>query len=215
MVNVPPPAFDDAFRHALADLVAWRRDVRRFRKSAVDRTLVERLVELACLAPSVGNSQPWRFVTVDAPERRQAIIENFRTCNRDALAAYDGERAQLYARLKLEGLETAPVHIAALCDESTAQGHGLGQRTMPETLRYSTVTAVHTLWLAARAHGLGVGWVSILDPAGIGRTLATPPTWSFIAYLCLGWPEENHLDPELQRAGWQNRVDGNGRLIQR
>ena len=214
-MSTGPPAFDDSFRHALADLVAWRRDVRRFRRDAVERSLVERLIEIASLAPSVGNSQPWRFVAVDAVERRHAVIENFRTCNRDALAAYAGERAQLYTQLKLEGLETAPVHIAVLCDESTAQGHGLGQRTMPETLRYSTVTAVHTLWLAARAYGLGVGWVSILDSEALVRTLALPPGWTFVAYLCIGWPEEEHLDPELERAGWQSRVSGNGKLIQR
>jgi len=107
--------------------------------------------------------------------------------------------------LKLEGLSQAPVHLAVCADEATAQGAGLGRQTMPETIRYSVVAAIQTLWLAARAEGLGVGWVSILDPAEIKRTLDLPADWSFIAYLCLGWPEEEHADPELERHGWEQR----------
>jgi 5,6-dimethylbenzimidazole synthase len=102
-------------------------------------------------------------------------------------------------------LREAPVHVAVFCDESTDQGHGLGKRTMPETLRYSTICAVHTFWLAARAQGLGVGWVSILDPKALAEALDAPVGWAFIAYLCVGWPEEEHLTPELERSGWQAR----------
>ena len=89
------------------------------------------------------------------------------------------------------------------CDEATEQGHGLGARTMPEARRYSTVCALHTFWLAARARGLGVGWVSILDPGAIAEALDVPRAWAFIGYLCVGWPREEHLIPELERAGWQ------------
>jgi 5,6-dimethylbenzimidazole synthase len=119
--------------------------------------------------------------------------------------AYMGERAQLYARLKLAGLRDAPIHLAVFCDEATWQGHGLGQRTMPETRRYSTVCALYTFWLAARARGVGVGWVSILDPQTIAETLDVPRSWTLIGYLCVGWPREEHLIPELERAGWQAR----------
>ena len=92
------------------------------------------------------------------------------------------------------------------CDEATEQGFGLGARTMPETRRYSAVCALYTFWLAARAHGLGVGWVSILDPVGLAETLEVPSEWSFVGYLCVGWPQEEHLTPELERAGWQART---------
>ena len=199
------PNFDRTFRDNLAALLAWRRDVRRFRRDPVEPATLERLLELACLAPSVGNAQPWRFVTVDEPARRAAVIENFERCNDAALHSYSGEKAALYARLKLDGLREAPVHLAVFADEDPAAGCGLGRATMPETLRYSAVLAVHTLWLAARAEGIGVGWVSILDPADVAAVLEVPETWALVAYLCIGHPEEEHLDPELERHGWQAR----------
>ena len=123
-----------------------------------------------------------------------------------ALEGYGGERQARYARLKLEGLSQAPVHLVVCADETTAQGHGLGRQTMPETIRYSVVAAIQTLWLAARAEGLGLGWVSILDPDAVRSALDLPPDWTFIAYLCLGWPQEEHDDPELERHGWQERM---------
>ena len=208
-------AFDDAFRAKLAALLAWRRDVRRFRPDSVDPALLDRLLDLACLAPSVGNSQPWRFVAVDDPARRRAVTADFSARNREALDSYRDERARRYAGLKLEGLQTAPVHLAVFCDPATAQGHGLGSRTMPETLRYSAVGAIQTLWLVARAEGLGMGWVSILDSEAVTRALDVPAGWQFIAYLCLGWPEEEHLDPELARHGWQDRTATGRQVLQR
>ncbi len=199
------PSFDASFRQSLAELLAWRRDVRRFLTDPVDPAVIDELLDLACLAPSVGNSQPWRFVSVQSPERRAEIRANFEDCNAKALGGYAGEKAAIYAGLKLSGLAEAPVQLAVFADEETEAGAGLGRQTMPETLRYSAVLAVHTLWLAARAQGLGVGWVSILDPARVSGTLETPAGWSLVAYLCLGFPVEEHVDPELQRLGWQAR----------
>ncbi len=200
------PEFDAAFQTAFADLLAWRRDVRHFRASeAPDEATLAGLFDLAKFAPSVGNCQPTRFVRVDDATRRASIRANFETANRDALSAYGGERAALYARLKLAGLNDAPIHIAVFCDETTAQGHGLGARTMAETRRYSAVCALHTFWLAARARGLGVGWVSILNPETVAEALDVPRAWTFIAYLCVGFPREEHLIPELERSGWQAR----------
>jgi len=200
------PQFDAAFRAEFAELLAWRRDVRRFRPGeAPDEATLSELIELAALAPSVGNCQPTRFVRVDDEGRRMAVVANFEAANGQALAAYDGERAHLYAKLKLAGLREAPIHLAVFCDETTAKGHGLGAGTMPETRRYSAVCALHTFWLAARARGLGVGWVSILDPSLVADCLDVPRSWAFIAYLCVGWPQGEHLTPELERAGWQNR----------
>jgi 5,6-dimethylbenzimidazole synthase len=200
------PAFGPAFRAEFESLLAWRRDVRRFRSGDVPEALISDLVALTAYAPSVGNCQPTRFVSVTQAERRRAVAENFERANREALAAYDGERGRAYAELKLAGLREAPIHLAVFCDEATELGHGLGARTMPETRRYSAVCALHTFWLAARAHGLGVGWVSILDPDALRAALDVPPSWAFIGYFCVGWPEEAHVTPELERSGWQKRV---------
>jgi 5,6-dimethylbenzimidazole synthase len=210
-----PPAFDAAFRARLQELLQWRRDVRRFRREPLPDGAVERLTRLACLAPSVGLSQPWRFVLVDAPERRAAIAQNFAECNASALAAQAPERAARYARLKLAGLDDAPVHLAVFADSETEQGSGLGRLTMPEMIPYSVVAAVHTLWLAARAEGIGMGWVSILDPAAVRQALDVPELWRLIGYFCLGYPEAADDMPELEREGWESRRGADEFVVRR
>jgi 5,6-dimethylbenzimidazole synthase len=169
--------------------------------------MLERLIEVVCLSPSVGLSQPWRFVIVEDETRRCAVIEDFKTCNAQALQSYSGERAAHYARLKLAGLEEAPVHLAVFADKASETGHGLGRATMPETIEYSVVAAICSMWLAARAEGIGLGWVSILDPARVSEILAVPKCWKFIAYLCLGYPESEFDRPELERVNWEHRRD--------
>ena len=209
------PEFDDAFRAQLMQLVAWRRDVRRFRPDPLPPGTLERLIEIACLAPSVGLSQPWRFVTVDDPARRAAVREEFCVCNADALASYAGDRAGRYATLKLEGLREAPQHFAVFCDRATAVGHGLGRRTMPEMAEYSVVAAICTMWLAARAEGIGLGWISILDPARMAGLLDVPPEWRFIGYFCLGYPQQADDRPELERARWERRLKAQSCVLAR
>ncbi|MDE3174714.1 MAG: 5,6-dimethylbenzimidazole synthase [Pseudomonadota bacterium] len=201
-----PPCFDDAFLAGLRELMNWRRDVRRFKREPVPRPLIDEMLGLAQLSPSVGNSQPWRLVEVASEPMRAAVKANFRACNAAALAAQAPSRADDYARLKLEGLDAAPTQFAVFCDRGTQQGHGLGALTMPETLDYSVVSMIAMLWLAARARGLGLGWVSILDPARMVADLGLPASYKFIAYLCLGFPEGEHDTPELERAGWQART---------
>jgi 5,6-dimethylbenzimidazole synthase len=208
-------AFDDAFRARLRDLLVWRRDVRRFRREALPAGTLEALIELACLAPSVGLSQPWRFVIVDDETTRVAIRENFEICNADALNAQSRDRAGRYACLKLAGLEEAPCHLAVFADRSTEQGHGLGRLTMPEMIEYSAVTAVHTIWLAARAQGIGMGWVSILDPRAVAAVLQVPAEWKFIGYFCLGYPQLDDTVPELEQMGWEERRLPSSVIIQR
>lgn len=162
-------------------------------------------MEIACLAPSVGLSQPWRFVHVANPERRKAMRDNFATANADALAGYVDERAKLYASLKLAGLDIAPVQFAVFADRNTPQGLGLGRRTMPEMIDYSAVGAMTTLWLAARAEGFGLGWISILDRSAVATLLDVPQDWIFVGYFCLGYPEAEDSTPELERVGWEQR----------
>jgi uroporphyrin-III C-methyltransferase / precorrin-2 dehydrogenase / sirohydrochlorin ferrochelatase len=191
---------------SLEELVRWRRDVRRFRPDAVPDELIDRLLRLADLAPSVGNSQPWRIINVRRSETRAAIVSNFEAARGRSAGAYAGDQADLYNRLKLAGFDAAPVHLAVFSDRNALQGHGLGRQTMPETLDHSCACMVTVLWLAAREAGLGLGWVSIIDPAEVSKALDVPAHWKLVGYLLLGWPEEEHLDPELERHGWQPRT---------
>ena len=209
------PQFDAAFRDELMRLFRWRRDVRRFRREPLPEGLIEDLLDIAQMSPSVGLSQPWRWVLVSDPVRRAAIRTSFEACNSTALAGQAGERAAIYAGLKLSGLDDAPCHLAVFAEPEPAQGHGLGRLTMPETVFYSTAIAIHTLWLAARAHGVGLGWVSILDPDAINPVLDVPADWKFIGYLCLGYPERADDTPELERAAWERRRTGRASLLRR
>jgi 5,6-dimethylbenzimidazole synthase len=209
------PHFDDAFRARLLDLFSWRRDVRRFRTEPLLPGTLERFIEIACLAPSVGLSQPWRFVIVSDPGRRRAVIDNFESCDADALSDYTGDLSTRYAALKLAGLREAPCHLAVFADRATVVGHGLGRRTMPAMADYSAVTAVFSIWLAARAEGIGMGWVSILDPVIIGTILDIPRDWRFIGYFCLGYPQAEDDSPELERVGWEQRRPAGGFIFRR
>jgi 5,6-dimethylbenzimidazole synthase len=210
-----PPEFDAEFRERLYDLLRWRRDVRRFKRVSLPEGAVEHLIGLACLSPSVGLSEPWRFVIVEDDTRRAAIRSCFEACNQDALAMQTPNRAALYARLKLAGLDDAPCQIAVFADRATAQGGGLGRLTMPEMLDYSVAIAIHTFWLAARAEGVGVGWVSILDPARMNAILDVPPDWTFIGLLCVGYPLAEDDTPSLEREGWEHRHPSKGVVLYR
>ncbi|MHA1597778.1 MAG: 5,6-dimethylbenzimidazole synthase [Alphaproteobacteria bacterium] len=210
-----PPDFDAGFQGKLDELLAWRRDVRRFRTDAIDAATLNELIGLATLAPSVGNSQPWRFVIVDDTARRAKVRASFEAANAEALGDFEGQQAKLYATLKLSGMDRAPVQLAVFSDPQTTDGHGLGKKTMPETLAYSVVGAVNTLWLAARARGIGVGWVSILEPETVKQSLDVPAHWQLVAYLCIGYPEEEHMDPELERHGWQARLETEDVIVRR
>jgi len=209
------PVFDDAFRTRLRQLLKWRRDVRRFHREPLPQDQLEHLIETACLAPSVGLSQPWRFVIVEDGARREAVRANFEASNVAALSGYTGKRALHYARLKLAGLDDAPHHLAVFADRTGAEGHGLGRNTMPETIEFSVVAAVHTLMLAARAEGIGVGWISILDPVALTATLNVPIEWSLIGYLCVGYPEADDNVPMLERLQWERRLPPSSFILRR
>ncbi|HEY8264786.1 MAG TPA: 5,6-dimethylbenzimidazole synthase, partial [Methyloceanibacter sp.] len=169
----------------------------------------------ACLSPSVGLSEPWRFVIVEDKTKRAGIRANFEICNEDALAQQTPDRAGLYARLKLAGLDDAPVQLSVFADPSTLQGAGLGRLTMPETINYSVAMAIHTLWLTARAEGLGMGWVSIIDPASMSKILDVPAEWTFIGHLCIGYPQADADRPVLEQEGWEKRRSPEARILYR
>ena len=215
MTTLQPPSFSPSLRDGLHDLLAWRRDVRSFRRDPLPDGLLDRLIATACLSPSVGLSEPWRFVAVDDPARRAAVRDDFAAANAAALAAQDNTRRLHYARLKLAGLDQAPVHLAVFADPGDEQGHGLGRHTMPDSTGFSVAIAIHTLWLAARVEGIGLGWVSILHPDVIARICEVPPEWRLIGYLCLGYPTCDEREPELQREGWERRREPGCRLLRR
>mmetsp|Transcript_21494 Transcript_21494/g.46909 ORF Transcript_21494/g.46909 Transcript_21494/m.46909 type:complete len:299 (+) Transcript_21494:215-1111(+) len=200
--------FSPAFRLEFEELMHWRRDVRRFQKDReVDEGVLNRALSSAFhSAPSVGMSEPWRIVRVDSDDARLAALTNFREQNTKALEGYEGEKKRKYASLKLAGMYEAPVQLAIYCDDGTTKGSGLGARSMPEMRRYSVVSAITLFWLAARSFGLGVGWVSILDPVRLTEDLGVSSDWTLVGYLCVGWPEEDNGTPELERVGWENRT---------
>lgn len=200
------PDFESEFRDQLNALFRWRRDVRRFRTDPLDEAVLDRCLQVIPLAPSVGLSEPWRVVRVASAPARAAALKNFETANKAALAGYSGEDAKIYAGLKLSGMRDAPVQLAIFCDDETEQGKGLGAGTMPEMRRYSVVAAIMQFWLCARAEGLGVGWVSILDPEQLTKDLDCPENWNLVAYLCVGLPETDTETPELAKAGWETRT---------
>lgn len=195
--------FGPDHRAALADILRWRRDVRHFRPDPLPDGALDRLQGAMAHAPSVGNARPWRVIRVLAPTLRAAIRAEFLRCNTDAAAIYDGDRRDAYLALKLAGLDNAPEQLAVFTDTAPAAGHGLGRQTQPETLALSTAMAIHTLWLAARAENIGLGMLSILDPARVERLLDTPPHWRFAAFLCVGLPSFDDDTPLLHRKGWQ------------
>jgi len=168
---------------------------------------MERLLALARLAPSVGNAQPWRFMRIGSAGLREALAGHVDAASDRAGARYDDMRRAAYGALKLHGLREAPEVLAVFSDEQPEAGHGLGIATMPEMLRYSTVMAIHTIWLAARARGIGLGWVSILDPLVVSGLLDAPSRWTFVALLCVGYPCDPSPVAELERRGWQARED--------
>lgn len=200
-----PPQFSQNFIQDLEKLFSWRRDVRHFESTPVEESLLDYLLEISCMAPSVGLSEPWRYIKVETPAIRQKVYSLFKECNEQAAQHYTSEQQQLYANLKLSGLNDAPHHIAVFSEENPAQGKGLGRQTMPETTAYSTVMSIFSFWLAARAHNIGVGWVSILPPEKVKSILSVPDHWNFVAYLCVGYPQFQYETPELEQKGWEKR----------
>jgi 5,6-dimethylbenzimidazole synthase len=199
--------FDEGERRAVYRAIRERRDVRRgFLPEPMPDELLTRLLEAAHDAPSVGLMQPWRFIVVRDLAVRQAIHNIFLDANQQALAEYEGERQKSYAGIKLEGILEAPQNLCIVCDTQSSQGHQLGRRTMPETTLYSTVCAIQNLWLAARAEGIGVGWVSILEPNLLRGALKIPGHITPVAYLCLGYVDAFATEPDLERIGWEKRT---------
>lgn len=192
--------FSDAERAAVYRAIAERRDMRHFRPDPIDPVVLQRLLEAAHQAPSVGLMQPWRFLRITDPTLRlsiQGLVEEERHRTAEAL----NERAEAFLRLKVEGIrDCGELLVAALMDGR--ESHVFGRRTLPEMDLASVSCAIQNLWLAARAEGLGMGWVSIFDPVALARLLAMPDGSKPIAILCLGHVEAFYPAPMLALEGW-------------
>ena len=198
-------AFSPEALAAVYQAIFTRRDIRRFRPDRLPDNLLRRLLEAAHHAPSVGFMQPWNFIVVRDPAIKARVKDLFERERQAAACFYDEPRRAQYLSLKLEGILEAPVNLCVTCDP-TRGGTVLGRNAIPETDVYSTCLAVENLWLAARAEGVGVGWVSILKNAILREILGIPPYILPVAYLCLGYPETFDAEPLLQTAGWRQRL---------
>jgi nicotinate-nucleotide--dimethylbenzimidazole phosphoribosyltransferase len=197
--------FADAERAAVHRVIAERRDIRRFRPDPVPEDLLRRVLEAAHRAPSVGLMQPWRIIVVRELGTRVAIRG---LAQRERLRQADrfDERARQFLDQKVEGIVEAPLGLCVCCDPGDPGVEVLGRGTIPETDVYSTACAVENLWLAARAEGLGIGWVSFYRPGDLRAVLGIPGRVEPIAYLCVGWPDERPVRPGLESAGWAQRA---------
>jgi 5,6-dimethylbenzimidazole synthase len=207
MIRTKAEGFCDREREGVYHAIRERRDVRSgFLPEPLTDDVLLRLLGAAHNAPSVGLMQPWRFIVIRSPRVRASVHEIFSQAQCLAAASYEGKRGELYRGLKLEGILEAPQNLCIACDPVSERGHRLGRQSMPETAIYSAVCAVQNLWLAARAEGIGVGWVSILDAEALKSLLGIPSHMVMVAYLCLGYVDGFEARPELERVGWEQRV---------
>jgi nicotinate-nucleotide--dimethylbenzimidazole phosphoribosyltransferase len=197
--------FDDGDRETVHRVIAQRRDIRRFRPDDVPDEVMRRVLEAAHRAPSVGLMQPWRFIVIRSVDTRIAVRALARRERLRQAERFD-ERARHFLDQKVEGVVEAPVGICVCCDPGDPGIEVLGRGTIPETDVYSTACAIENLWLAARAEGLGVGWVSFYQPEDMRAVLGIPTRVEPVAYLCVGWPDERPIRPGLESAGWAKRA---------
>lgn len=206
-------AFTAIERDAVYRAIFERRDVRRnFLPTPIPDHILMRVLTAAHHAGSVGFMQPWDFVVIRGRKTKRAVKGLFVDANAKAARRYTRRKGELYRRLKLEGIEEAPINLCVTCSRRRGGPYVLGRSTVRATDLYSTCCAVQNLWLAARAEGIGVGWVSILDHQALKRVIGVPKSVAVLAYLCLGYVSKFETAPDLEIAGWRSRIPI-GRLI--
>ncbi|MGW1126634.1 nicotinate-nucleotide--dimethylbenzimidazole phosphoribosyltransferase [Streptomyces sp. NPDC002526] len=202
----PAPGYDDAEREAVLRVMRERRDIRNgFRSDPIPHEVLLRVLEAAHTAPSVGHSQPWDFVVIRSAETRRSMHELAQQQREAYAKSLPKARAKQFKELKIEAILDTPVNIVVTADPTRGGRHTLGRHTQPQMAPYSSALAVENLWLAARAEGLGVGWVSFFDEREMVRALGLPEHLEIVAYLCVGYVDEFPEDPELMQAGWSKR----------
>jgi nicotinate-nucleotide--dimethylbenzimidazole phosphoribosyltransferase len=199
-------AFSPEERDVLHRILAARRDIRRFRADPVAEDVLARILAAAHAAPSVGHSQPWRFVLVADPATRARAAVWADRARLAQAAAMVPDAARHLLDLDLEGIREAPLGLVVCCDRRTAPAGVLGRATFVDADLWSCACAIENLWLAARAEGLGVGWVTLFQPGDLGRLVGAPDGVATLGWLCLGWPDERPPAPGLERRGWSERL---------
>jgi nicotinate-nucleotide--dimethylbenzimidazole phosphoribosyltransferase len=199
-------ALPEATRAALADVIAARRDVRRFRPDPVGDDLLAEVLAAGHAAPSVGHSQPWRFIVVRDPRVRASAAVMADRARLAQARQLDPDSARHLRSLQLEGIREAPVGVVICCDRRARPAGVLGRATFPDTDLWSCACAIENIWLTARAHGLGLGWVTLFEPAELAALLGLPDGVVTLGWLCLGWPDERPPAPGLERHGWSRRL---------
>ena len=199
--------FGASEKQGVYDAIYKRRDVRgQFLPDPVPDALLYKLLDAAHHTGSVGFMQPWSFIVIRSEQMKRQVKSIFEEANEAAAKVFEGEKRQLYSRLKLEGIVESPLNLCFTCDSTRGGPNVLGRHTIPETDVCSTVCAVQTFWLAARAEGLGVGWVSIFDLVKLRQVLGIPSHVIPVAYLCVGYVSEFASRPDLESAGWRARI---------
>lgn len=196
----------DVVTDALRDVIDARRDIRRYRPDPVPPELLDAVLTAGHHAPSVGHSQPWRFVVVQEQATRDRAAHLADRARLAQAAQLIEDRAARLLDLKLEGLREAPIGIVVACDRRTPTAGILGRATFPDTDLWSCAAAIENMWLTARAHGLGMGWVTLFEPADLAELLELPEGVQTLGWMCLGWPDERPNSPGLERAAWSRRT---------
>ena len=203
----PAAPFSDAERDAVYKAIFTRRDVRdQFLPDPLAEDVLHRILTAAHHAPSVGLSQPWNFIVIRDQAARDQVWQAFNRANEEAAQMFEGDRQTSYRSLKLEGIRKAPVNICVTCDRSRGGKVVLGRTHNQSMDLYSTVCAIQNLWLAARAEGIGMGWVSVFRDADLRDLLKIPDRIEIVGYLCLGHVDELYQTPELEVKGWSKRL---------
>jgi 5,6-dimethylbenzimidazole synthase len=203
---MPLNEFPSEWRRGVYQAIALRRDIRAFRPDPVDPRTLARILSAAHQAGSVGFSQPWNFIVIDDLEVRRRIRDHVESERQLAADGFDEGRKAQYLSLKLEGILDAPLNICVTCDRTRFGPAIIGRNTVKDSDIYSTCIAIQNLWLAARAEGIGVGWVSILKSEVIQRILSIPDHVSVVGYMCIGYPVEFAERPLLETVGWLPRI---------
>ena len=197
--------FDTQFARQFGELLHWRRNEAEFAATPVGDAELAVLLEGANTAPSVGLSQPWKYVVVRDRSRQEAVYRNFLAARQREAEQIDAALRPDYQCLKLTGLASAPVQVAFYLDNSDERGRGLGYTLTPLALNYSVAISAFSFWLAAQARNMAVGWVSILDESTVNTILDVPPDWQLVAYLCVGHPLRQRTEPDLETQKWSRR----------